>query len=144
MFNVAPTNVAAPLVPVVVMVNAACLPLNVVQSVLVKYPFTEVVAAGILIVLVALLNGVLNVNADSLPLNIVKLALLRYPSIEVVAAGIDNVLSADKSPPPTRGDVVEMVLADVTGVNPSTPAIVFLLQSDVDAFQNNPSLFAGD
>ena len=49
MFKVAPTKVAAPLVPVVVNVIAFCLPLNVVQSVEDKYPLTDVVACAIVI-----------------------------------------------------------------------------------------------
>jgi hypothetical protein len=53
-FNVAPTNVDAPLLPVVVRVIAFCFELNVNQSALVKYPFTLLVAAGMLIVLVPL------------------------------------------------------------------------------------------
>jgi hypothetical protein len=48
-FNVEPTNVDAPLVPVVVSVIVFCLPLKVVQSVEVKYPFTLPVAAAMLI-----------------------------------------------------------------------------------------------
>jgi hypothetical protein len=41
MFKVAPTNVAAPLVPVVVSVIAFCLLLKVVKSAEAKYPLTE-------------------------------------------------------------------------------------------------------
>jgi hypothetical protein len=49
MFRVVPTRVAAPPVPVVVRVMVPCLPLNVFQSVEVRYPLADVVAAGILI-----------------------------------------------------------------------------------------------
>ncbi len=44
MFNVAPTNVAAPLVPVVVKVIAACLSLNILKFAAVNIPFTVVLA----------------------------------------------------------------------------------------------------
>ena len=54
MFNVAPTKVATPEVPVVVKVIAFCLLLKVVKSAEAKYPLTEVVAAGIEIVFVVL------------------------------------------------------------------------------------------
>ena len=47
MFKVAPTNVLAPLVPVVVSVIAFCFALKVDQSALSKYPSTEAVAAAI-------------------------------------------------------------------------------------------------
>ena len=84
--------------------------MNVVQSVEVKYPFTDPVAAGIEIVLVALLNGDEKVNALSLLLNVVQSVEVKYPLTELVAAGIDNVLLADKSPPPVSGDVVDIIL----------------------------------
>ena len=54
MFNVAPTKVAAPDVPVVVRVIAFCLPLKVVQSVLDSNPFCEPVAVAIAKVIVPL------------------------------------------------------------------------------------------
>ena len=43
-FKVSPTNVAAPLVPVVVSDIVFCLPLKVFQSVEVKIPLTDVLA----------------------------------------------------------------------------------------------------
>ena len=46
MFNVAPTNVAAPLVPVVVRVIASCLPLNVLQLAELKAPLLVADAVG--------------------------------------------------------------------------------------------------
>ena len=54
MFNVLPTNVAAPLVPVVVRVSAFCLPLKVVQSVELSNPFCEPLAVAIANVIVPL------------------------------------------------------------------------------------------
>ena len=53
------------------------LPLNVVQSVLVRYPLTAPVAAGIEMVFVALESGLVNVSAFSFPLNVVQSPELR-------------------------------------------------------------------
>ena len=72
MFKVVPTNVDAPLDPVTVNVKAPCLPLKVVQSVELKYPFTEVVATGIEIVFVVLTKGLEKVSTFSFPLNVVQ------------------------------------------------------------------------
>jgi hypothetical protein len=52
---------------------------------------TEVVAAGIDIVLVDLLNGELKVSAFSLPLNVVQSPLLNAPRFEADAVGKLNV-----------------------------------------------------
>ena len=51
-FNVAPTNVAAPLVPVVVNVIAACFPLKEIQSVEDSLPVFTALATGIFTVMV--------------------------------------------------------------------------------------------
>ena len=52
-------------VPVTGLVRAFCLPLNVLQSVLLRYPLTEEVAAGILTVFVLLESGLLKVSGCS-------------------------------------------------------------------------------
>ena len=59
-------------------VNAVCFALNIVQSVLLKYPLTEVVAAGIEIVLVTLDNGEVRVNGTS------KSAVLLFAAVPKV------------------------------------------------------------
>jgi hypothetical protein len=79
----------------------------VFQSVDVKYPSALVVAAGIDIVLVALLSGLLKVSAFSFELNAVRSVALKYPSVEFVASGIDNVRSELNAPPPASGAVVD-------------------------------------
>ena len=76
----------------VVSVIAPCLPLKVVQSVEVKYPFTDVVAAGILIVFIALLNGEENVKADSLLLNALQSADDNAPRLVADAVGTFKVI----------------------------------------------------
>ena len=89
-FNVI-TGVVVPLatvddksVPVVPSVNAATLVtvptllvllLNVVQSVELKYPFTEPLAAGIEIVPLELTKGLLNVKADCFAFQVAALAI---------------------------------------------------------------------
>lgn len=89
MFKVAPTKVDAPELPVVVKVIAFCLLLKVVKSAEAKYPFTEVVAAGIDIVPLVLTKGELKVKADCFALNIAKSVANKYPSTKLVAAAIE-------------------------------------------------------
>jgi hypothetical protein len=62
--------------------------LNVVQSVLVKYPFTELVAAGIDTVPAVFTNGALNVSAPCLLLNVFQSVLDKYPLLAVPACVI--------------------------------------------------------
>ena len=107
-FNVEPTNVDAPLVPVVVSVIVFCLLLNVVQSVEVKYPFLPLVAlnnsiVGVVVVFVidnglpAVPDAVTLVTVPA-PMSLLKLAALLASTVlsalkrgKVMAEGLVKV-----------------------------------------------------
>jgi hypothetical protein len=105
--NVKPLTVPVPLTLVTV---PEPLLLNVFQSVLVKYPLTDVVAAGILIAGVTPpedTTGEVPVTdvtvPDPLLLNVVQSVDVKYPFTEPVAAGM--LIAGVVPPEDTTGDV---------------------------------------
>ena len=123
---------AKPLLDVTVMdvtyVPAGCLPLNVFQSVLVRYPLTEVVAAAMLIAGVVPPDDTTGAVPDTdvtvpepLLLNVVQSVLVKYPLTEVVAAGID--ITGVVPPVDATGEVA------VTDVTVPEPLLLNVVQS---------------
>ena len=138
MFNVDPTNVAAPLVPVVVRVSASCLPLNVFQSVEVKAPVVVVLAVAILIAGVAPpledigevpVTEVTPTDTSPLPNNEVELTVLILVPLTRAACFPLNVFqSVDVNAPVVEVSAVAMLMV---GVVPPDEAIGAVAPTDV-------------
>jgi hypothetical protein len=103
--------------------------LNVFQSVLVKYPLTDVVAAGIAIVGVTppvLVTGLVAPTLVTVPepllLNVVQSVLVKYPFTLVVAAGM--LITGVVPPVEATGAVAVTDETTVAGTAAVTKAVV--------------------
>ena len=99
--------------------------LKVFQSVEVKYPLTEVVAAGIDIVFVVLTNGLENVKALSLLLKVDQSVELNAPRFVALAVGTFKVITGVVVPVAT---VLDKSVPLVPNVKAATDVTVPTLQ----------------
>jgi hypothetical protein len=122
MFNVLPTKVAAPLVPVVVNVILFCFAANLAVR------FNEDVSASR-----KYGDNIVDVSDIlTLLLKVFQSVDVKKPFTEVVACVMDNVLFAVKLPPPCNGAVVAIVIVLFAGVNPKAACLLLNVVQSVE------------